>query len=99
MLESELNEKLLSSSKQYFKFSTDLLTQGGLEERYRSYQLAIQSGWMSPNEARAKEGMDSVDGLSVYQMQMNMVQISKDGKEVKGVEKAPVNPTENTNIE
>jgi phage portal protein BeeE len=95
MICSELNEKLLSNSKQFFQFSTDILTQGGVEERYRSYQLAIQSGWMSPNEARAKEGFDNVEGLDVYQMQMNMQQISKDGKEVKGVEKAPVNPTEN----
>lgn len=96
MIETELNNKLTSSDKQFFKFDVNELIRGDTKTRYESYQLAIQSGWMSPNEARAKEDMETVEGLDIYQVQMNMTQISKDGKEVKNVEKTPLTPNGDT---
>ena len=32
-------------------------------QRYRAYTQAIQAGWMTPNEAREREGLETIPGL------------------------------------
>ena len=84
MIESELNEKLLTSYKQYFKFDTNSLVRGDIKTRYEAYQLAITNGFMSRNEVRALEDLDSVDGLDEMIIPMNMSQVTKTGADVSG---------------
>ena len=39
-------------------FNTDVLSKGDEETRYKNYETAIKSGWLMPDEARAKEGLE-----------------------------------------
>jgi HK97 family phage portal protein len=60
-LEQELNRKLFMPSEQktfYVKLNINALLRGDANSRADFYQKAIQSGWMTVNEAREKEDMD-----------------------------------------
>lgn len=73
--EHDCNYKLFSA-QEYAHYFTEFLVEGLLrgdtKSRYTSYQLAINSGWMSRNEAREKENMNPVDGLDEFLQPMNM---------------------------
>lgn len=47
----------LLPNRQYVQFNRDALLRMTTIERYRAHQLAIQSGWKSPNEVRGAEEM------------------------------------------
>ena len=49
----------------FFAFDTKEMTKGDLKSRFEAYRTAIESGYMSPNEARYLENMDEIDGLDV----------------------------------
>lgn len=44
------------------RFQTGELLRGDVDQRYKAYQVAIQNGLMTPNEARAREGLQPLDG-------------------------------------
>jgi HK97 family phage portal protein len=44
------------------RFQTAELLRGDVDQRYKAYQTAIMNGVMTPNEARAREGMHPLDG-------------------------------------
>jgi phage portal protein BeeE len=47
----------------YFcEFLMDALLRGDLKSRYEAYSLAIDHGWMSPNDARRNENMNPIAG-------------------------------------
>jgi HK97 family phage portal protein len=76
--ELECNYKLLSTAEyeRYFtEFLVDALLRGDTKSRYGAYQVAINSGWMSRNEARQKENMNPVDGLDEFLQPMNMAPV------------------------
>lgn len=79
-IEKELEAKL-SKKQQYFKFQTAGILRGDIMSRYQSYQIAINSGFMSRNEVRALEDMDIVEGLDEFMIPLNMAQNTKDGDE------------------
>ena len=56
----------------FFKFNMDQLLRGHVADRYEGYQKAIQSGWMTRNEVRAKEDMPHLPGLDEPLVQVNM---------------------------
>jgi HK97 family phage portal protein len=64
--------EIIHTNKQYCEFNLDHLMRGSMSERYAAYQLAINSGWMSRNEARDKEDMLASPGLDVFLTPMNM---------------------------
>lgn len=63
---------LPSQSDLYAKYVVDALLRGRTKDRYQSYTLAINGGWMSRNEVRMLEDMDRVDGLDDFLEPMNM---------------------------
>lgn len=83
MIESELNDKLLTSDRQYFKFNANALLRGDIVERYKAYNIGISSGFLSRNEVRALEDMDEIDGLDEMLVPQQSVQVTKDGQEVQ----------------
>jgi HK97 family phage portal protein len=97
MIESELNEKLIKGYNQYFKFDINSLVRGDQQTRYTSYQIAIQNGWLSRNEVRALEDLDSVDGLDEYLTPLNMGQVTKDGQDGSGSELTATKTKQNIN--
>jgi len=65
--EQEITRKLISDRKTVFaEHLVDGLLRGDTTIRFNAYQTAIASGWMSPNEARALENLNPVDGLDEY---------------------------------
>lgn len=65
---------LINSNKEKYFARADLddLMRGEIEPRYTAYGSAIQSGWMTRNEARMKEDMNPLDGLDEPLHQVNM---------------------------
>jgi len=63
MYEQELTYKLLTQKEiqagLYFKFNVDAILRSDIETRYKAYSVAIQNGFMTPNEVRAKEELPS----------------------------------------
>lgn len=58
-----------------FKFDVSELLQGDAAARATYFNQAIMSGWMTPNQVRAKEGLDPYDDGDAYFMQGAMVTV------------------------
>lgn len=59
-IESELSALLPRG--QFVRFDYDALLRGDTEGRFNAYKTAIQGTWLTPNEVRAMEQMDPVEG-------------------------------------
>lgn len=76
--EQRLNRDLLTEAEQrefYFEFLTDALLRGDTTSRFNAYRVAIDGGWMNPNEARVKENMDPQPGLDEFRRPLNMEKV------------------------
>ena len=75
---------LLEKEKNNYYFAADLseLLKGSLKERYESYKIAIEKGWMSRNEVRYKEDMNKVDGLDMYNLGLGDVLLDPETKTI-----------------
>lgn len=62
-------------------FNLVALERSDIKTRYESYMKGIQNGIMSPNEARALEGLNPREGGDVYLTPMNMTTNPESGKE------------------
>jgi HK97 family phage portal protein len=62
------------------EFSFDALLRGALKERYESYQVGINAGFMKPNEARQLENLPPVSGGDRLMVQAQMMPIEQIGK-------------------
>ena len=74
--EAALALQLLSPSERqqyYVEFLVDDLLRGDTQTRYQAYATARQWGWMSANDIRRLENMDTVAGGDVYLVPLNMV--------------------------
>lgn len=62
--ESEMNAKLFGvrNRKSYVEFNVDGLLRGDFKTRFESYRTGIQGAFLTPNEARAMENRDDMDG-------------------------------------
>lgn len=63
-----------------FKFNLDVTLRSSLTARYQSYGEGIQKGFLTPNEARALEDLQAIDGGDELYMQQQMVPITKLGQ-------------------
>lgn len=80
--EEAINLSLLYDDPDYFvKFVVDALLRGETKTRYEAYGKAIQDGWMTRNEVRAKEDMNPLDGLDDILTPLNMQQGMKNNEE------------------
>jgi phage portal protein BeeE len=83
-VESVINSTLLAGTPFYLEYLIDSLVRGDIRTRMDSYSRAIQSGIMSPDEARAKENLEpdpSGAGAKLFMM-ANVVPIESAGKVV-----------------
>lgn len=74
-MEKAAAQQLLTPFQQgayFWKFSIDALLRGKTIERYQAYQIAIQNGVLSPNEARSLEDWNAYPNGDVYLMPLNM---------------------------
>lgn len=87
MYEQELTYKLLLNSELesgfYSKFNVDAITRADIKTRYEAYRIGVQGGFLQPNEVRAREEMESVDGGDVLLVNGNMVPITEVGAAYK----------------
>lgn len=73
--EMEANDKMLTEAEKkyiYHKFNLNSLVRGDMKTRYESYQSAINTGWLSRNEARLLEDMNPGESLDEYFVPVNM---------------------------
>lgn len=74
-IEQRLSREIIyaTDSTTYAEFDLDRLMRGSMSERFEAYALAIQWGWMTRNEARIKENMSELPGLSEPLTPLNMM--------------------------
>lgn len=87
--EQELTFKLFTQREidagYYAKFNVDSILRGDLKTRYEAYRTAIQGGFLTPNEARAREEMSPVDGGDRLYANGNYIPLTMAGQQyVKG---------------
>lgn len=58
---------------QYLKFSVGALLRGNTKDRYLSYAIGRQWGWLSVNDIRALEDLPPVEGGDTYLQPLNMI--------------------------
>lgn len=59
------------------RFNAEGLLRADSAGRAAFYTQALQNGWMSRNEVRAKENLNNVDGLDEYTVQSNMALVEQ----------------------
>lgn len=69
--ESRLNFTLLGTNANCFRFDVSELIRGDMETEVASYRSLLEMGVLSPNEVRAKLGMNPRDGGDEYVTQSN----------------------------
>ena len=74
--ETALNRDLLLEKEKknhFFEFDVKEIVKASLEERYQSYKLAKETGFMTLNEIRRAENMEDVEGLDVINVGLGAV--------------------------
>jgi HK97 family phage portal protein len=88
--EQEIKKKLLnrsSDSDKYIKINVNGLLRGDIATRNEAYAKGVTHGWLSPNDVRALEDMDRIDGGDQYFIQGAYIPLDKIGEfyEAKGM--------------
>ncbi|HJT63091.1 MAG TPA: phage portal protein [Burkholderiales bacterium] len=76
----------------YVEHNVTALLRGDQKSRYEAYRSGIAAGWLLPNEARAKENLNPLPGLSLARMPLNMTVIDEMGEIMPPVGKADMAP-------
>lgn len=74
--ETALNRDLLLEKEKknhFFEFDVKEIIKANLKERYESYKLAKETGFMTLNEIRRSENMEYVEGLDVVNVGLGAV--------------------------
>lgn len=83
MYEQELTYKLFLPSEieqgYYVKFNVDAILRSDIKTRYEAYRIGIQSGFLTPNEARAMEEREALPGGDQLLVNGNVVPIEQAG--------------------
>ena len=57
----------------FFAFDTKEIVKASLQERYNAYKTAKETGFMTLNEIRQAENMNSIDGMDVVNVGLSAV--------------------------
>lgn len=74
--ETALNRDLLlekEKNRMFFEFDTKEIIRANLKERYESYKLAKETGFLTINEIRTAENMNSIEGMDVINVGLGSV--------------------------
>ncbi|MEK8132917.1 phage portal protein [Paenibacillus filicis] len=82
--EQELAWKLLLDDEleagYYLRFNVDAILRGDLKSRYEAYRIGVQGGFLTPNEPRALENLQAMEGGDRLYVNGSMVPITDAGK-------------------
>ena len=84
-IEQAVNRALIPPNEKgrfYVQFNIDGLMRGDYKSRMEGYAIARQNGWMSANDIRALENLNSIaaeEGGDAYLVNGNMIPISQAG--------------------
>jgi len=85
--EQELTYKLFTQREldegYYVKFNVNAILRADPKTRYESYRIAIQSGFMTPNEVRELEEMEPLEGGDRLLINGNMMPIEMAGEQYR----------------
>lgn len=73
--EQAIERDLLTEAERqtlFVEYLVNGLLRGNITSRFQAYQLALQGGWMNPNEVRTLENMNPYEGGDTYLMPLNM---------------------------
>lgn len=79
--ETALNRDLLlerEKGKYFFEFDVKEIVKASLRERYESYKLAKETGFLTLNEIRRAENLDEIEGLNIVNVGLGAVLYSAD---------------------
>jgi len=82
-LEVQLEDKLVAEKdrgRYNIKFDLRGMMRGDATARSAYYASGIQNGWMTPNEARAHEGLKKLPGLDNARVPLNYATVNDDGQ-------------------
>lgn len=85
--EQELTYKVFTDRElndgYYIKFNVNAILRADPKTRYEGYRIAIQSGFLTPNEVRALEEMEAKEGGDRLLINGNMMPIEMAGEQYK----------------
>ncbi|WP_434064317.1 phage portal protein [Proteinivorax tanatarense] len=84
--EMSLKKALLTPSEKnsyFIKLNVDGLLRGDYKSRMEGYSIGIQNGFLSPNDIRKLEDMDSIEHGDIYAMNGNMLKLEDVGAYAK----------------
>ncbi len=76
--EQEINSKLFSPKEQvkiFAEFSIDSLLRGDIKSRYEAYRIGRNCGWLSENDIRETENMNTIENGDNYLVPVNMTTV------------------------
>jgi HK97 family phage portal protein len=65
----------------YYEFDITEITRASIKDRYEAYKTAVETGWITLNEIRARENMNGIDGLDVIPLNLANVMYNTDTHE------------------
>lgn len=74
--ETALNRDLLLEKEKrnhFFEFDIKEIIKANIKERYESYQMAKNTGFLTINEIRSAENLETIEGLNVINVGLNSV--------------------------
>lgn len=78
--EQSLQQALILPSEQseiFVRFNLDGLLRGDFKSRYEGYSIAVQNGFMSPNDVRELENLNKIPNGDVYMVNGNMKSLDR----------------------
>jgi HK97 family phage portal protein len=81
----------------FAKYDADVALRGDMKTRFDAYAVAIDKGWMSPNDVLDEEDENTVDGLDYYHINQNAILVDGEILTV-GVRAAPPGSVDNPPI-
>jgi HK97 family phage portal protein len=78
------------------RFDLSTLLRAEIDVRFTAYTQALNAGWMTPNEVRAGEGLEPVEGGDEPHLQQQYIPLSQSGNAQSGPPSAPSPTTEPT---
>lgn len=95
-IEQSINKALFTESekREYFvSFVVEGLLRGDYASRMKGYAIGIQNGFLSPNDVRTLENMNTIENGDIYAMNGNMLKLEDVGAYIKGKEWRKENET------
>lgn len=98
-ISEEFTTKLFTASevrnrRRFFAFDLEPLLMGDMVSQASFFSSAIQNGWMTPNEVRAKKHLNKIEGGDQLFIQQNMAPMDQLEDILKGKQNGPIQETQ-----